>query len=103
MAYNHALAFAWDEAMKIWMELVKGDNAKEVACAAFNMSVACEMQGNFELAQKWLDLSQKHLIFRKQNITEKFCKSGKKKNAVLKKRYPRIHKTVVSLTTAKWQ
>lgn len=59
LAYNHALAFAWDEAMKIWMELVKGTNAKEVACAAFNMALACEMQGNFELAQKWLDLSQK--------------------------------------------
>ncbi|MFA5301783.1 MAG: DUF6340 family protein [Bacteroidales bacterium] len=59
LAYNHALAFAWDEAMKIWMELVKGTNAKEVACAAFNLALACEMQGNFELAQKWLDLSQK--------------------------------------------
>ncbi len=59
LAYDHALAFAWDEAMKIWMELVKGTNAKEVACAAFNMALACEMQGNFELAGKWLDLSQK--------------------------------------------
>ncbi|HOO42718.1 MAG TPA: DUF6340 family protein [Bacteroidales bacterium] len=59
MAYNHALAFAWDEAMKIWMELVKGTDTKEVACAAFNMALACEMQGNFELAEKWLDLSQK--------------------------------------------
>jgi hypothetical protein len=59
LAYNHALAFAWDEAMKIWMELVKGTNTKEVACAAFNLALACEMQGNFELAQKWLDLSQK--------------------------------------------
>jgi len=59
LAYDHALAFAWDEAMKIWLELVKGTNAKEVACAAFNLALACEMQGNFELAQKWLDLSQK--------------------------------------------
>lgn len=59
LAYDHALAFAWDESMKIWLDLVKGTNAKEVACAAFNLALACEMQGNFELAQKWLDLSQK--------------------------------------------
>jgi len=60
-AYDHALAFEWDKAMEIWLELLKSNNTKEVACAAFNVALACEMQGNFALAEKWLDLSQKTL------------------------------------------
>ncbi|MEJ1729737.1 DUF6340 family protein [Escherichia coli] len=58
-AYDHALAFEWDKAMDIWLELLEGPNVKEIACAAFNLALACEMQGNFELAGKWLELSQK--------------------------------------------
>lgn len=59
VAYDYALGFEWDKAMEIWMQLTKSNNTKEAACAAFNMAVACEMQGNFELAEKWLALSQK--------------------------------------------
>lgn len=58
-AYDHALNFEWDKAMEIWLELLEGTNAKEVACAAFNLALACEMQGHFELAEKWLELSRK--------------------------------------------
>jgi hypothetical protein len=61
VAYDYALAFEWDKAMEIWLELVKSNNAKEAACASFNVALACEMQGNFELAKKWLNLSQKTL------------------------------------------
>lgn len=58
-AYDHALAFEWDKAMQIWLRMVEGDNAKEVACAAFNIALACEMQGYFDLGEEWLELSAK--------------------------------------------
>lgn len=58
-AYDYALDFEWDKAMAIWMELLEGTNKEEVACAAFNIALACEMKGSFDLAQEWLDLSEK--------------------------------------------
>ena len=60
-AYDHALVFEWEKAMDIWLTLLDATNVKEVACAAFNVAVACEMQGLFDLARKWLDFSQKTL------------------------------------------
>ena len=58
-AYDYALAFEWDKAMQIWLKLTEGNNAQEVACAAFNVALSCEMQGYFDLAKEWLEFSSK--------------------------------------------
>ena len=70
--------------MEIWLELLEGTNAKEVACAAFNPALACEMQGHFELAENGLSC-RKLIICLKQVITWSFLRIGINKNAVLKK------------------
>ena len=56
--------------MHLWMELLDAGNEKEIACAAFNIALACEMQGHFDLAEEWLDLSARTLLCRKLNIMQ---------------------------------
>ncbi len=78
VAYDHALGFEWDKSMEIWLELVKSNNAKEAACAAFNVALACEMQGKFELAEKWLNLSQKTLDMPETRYYKELLQERKK-------------------------
>lgn len=52
-ACRYAYLFEWDKAMKLWMEEVKSHNHMKVACAAYNISVACRMLGMEDLAIEW--------------------------------------------------
>lgn len=47
----------WTEAMEIWMELVNTSSAKKQSCAAYNISLACFILGQYDLALQWLDKS----------------------------------------------
>lgn len=53
-----ASEFNWSKASKIWLEAVSSANDKVAACAAYNLAVACEMQGKKELALEWLNYSK---------------------------------------------
>ena len=74
---------------------VIGCDPKEVACAAFNVAVACEMQGLFDLARK-CGLLAKTLDMPETNITRTSCRNGTNKRNCFERKDPRIHKTVVS-------
>lgn len=63
-AYHYAENFKWQEAMDIWLELVKVYSPKKSACAAYNIAVACEMQEKYEVALKWLDYAKEKYYFR---------------------------------------
>jgi hypothetical protein len=60
-AAEFALNNQWIDAATQWQYIIKKyDNRPQVAAkAAFNMAVANEMKGNFEVALEWLDKSQK--------------------------------------------
>ena len=61
-ALEHAFMFEWEEAQNIWLMLTKENkNHKKVAYAAYNLAVASEMMGRFDLAKEWLDMSGKYL------------------------------------------
>jgi hypothetical protein len=51
--------YDWKGAMDIWMELLDTNDLMKKACAEFNISVACYMLGDYQLASEWLDLSDK--------------------------------------------
>jgi hypothetical protein len=53
-AYDYTLDFKWEEAMKIWLKEVESGDKLSSACAAFNLSVACEINGKEELAAEWV-------------------------------------------------
>lgn len=63
-AYHYASAFKWQQAMDIWLELVKTYNPKQSACAAYNIAVACEMLERYDVALKWLDYAKEKYYFR---------------------------------------
>ncbi len=63
-AYYLADNFKWDEAMEIWLKLVKSSDPKKAAFAAFNLSVACEMLEYYELAEKWIDFAKSKYNFK---------------------------------------
>ena len=56
-----ALAYAenydWKAAMDIWIGLLDTNDMLRRSCAEYNLSVACYMLGDYDLAEKWLDRS----------------------------------------------
>lgn len=58
-ALEKAEQYDWKGAMDIWMSLLDTDDLMKRACAEFDISVACYMLGDYQLASEWLDLSDK--------------------------------------------
>ncbi len=49
--------YDWKGAMDIWFELIQTDDLLKRACASYDISVACYMLGDYDLAIEWLDRS----------------------------------------------
>jgi hypothetical protein len=47
----------WDEAISLWMDLVKSKNPTVSSCARYNVALGCYMLGQYDLAMEWLDSS----------------------------------------------
>lgn len=56
-ALNYANQYDWKEAMDIWLGLLDTNDMLKRSCAAYNISVACYMLGDYDLAGLWLDRS----------------------------------------------
>ena len=56
-ALEKAEQYDWKGAMDIWIELLDSRDILKRSCAAFNISVACYMLGDVQLASEWLDRS----------------------------------------------
>ena len=56
-ALNYADAYEWKAAMDIWLELLDTNDMLKRSCAAYNLSVATYMLGEYDLASEWLDRS----------------------------------------------
>ncbi len=56
-ALRKAEQYDWKGAMDIWMGLLDTPDLMKRSCAAFNVSVACYMLGDYQLAAEWLDRS----------------------------------------------
>lgn len=53
----YAEQYYWKQAMDIWFELLNSNDVLKRSSAAYNISVACYMLGDYELATLWLDRS----------------------------------------------
>lgn len=58
-----AYLFEWEKAMNIWMEDAESPDTRKAACAAYNISVACEMLGMDDMAAEWKARSEKLFNF----------------------------------------
>ena len=47
--------YDWKGAMDIWLDMLKTKDMMKRSCAEFNISVACYMLGDYNLASQWLD------------------------------------------------
>ena len=56
-ALEYADQFKWKKAMDVWLELVSSKDIMKRSCAAYNISLACYIMGDYRLAKEWLDLS----------------------------------------------
>lgn len=56
-ALEKAENYDWKGAMDIWMELLDTRDMMKRSCAEFDISVACYMLGDYNLAIQWLDRS----------------------------------------------
>ncbi len=56
-ALEKAEQYDWKGAMDIWIELLDTNDLMKRACAAYDISVACYMLGDYDLATAWLDRS----------------------------------------------
>lgn len=58
-ALEKAEQYDWIGAMNLWMQFLDTNDIMKRSSAAFNISVACYMMGDYQLAKEWLDLSDK--------------------------------------------
>ena len=58
-----AYLFEWEKAMNIWMEDAESPDTRKAACAAYNISVACEMLDMNDVAAEWKARSEKLFNF----------------------------------------
>ena len=58
-ALGRAEQYDWKGAIDIWMQMLSSNDPMKRACAGYNISVACYMLGDYQLALEWLDLSDK--------------------------------------------
>ena len=77
-AYEQAKSFQWDKAMKIWLALVTDPNPEKASYAAYNLSVACEMKEQYDLALEWLELARKKYSFSEIAIQKENVEQSKK-------------------------
>lgn len=55
--------FAWDKAIETWMEIIPEASPTAQSCAMYNISTACYILGEYELASEWLDRSDEtHVV-----------------------------------------
>lgn len=72
-----ASKFDWEKALKIWMGLADGKNAKKTAYAAYNAAVACEILEKFDLAMEWLGLARSYYDFDGISVEENNITKGR--------------------------
>lgn len=58
-ALMRAEQYDWKGAMDVWISLLDTNDMMKRSCAAFNISVACYMLGDYVLAEEWLNRSDK--------------------------------------------
>ena len=58
-AMEYADRYAWKEAMDIWLGLLDTNDRLKRSCAAYNLALASYMLGDYDLASRWLDRSDK--------------------------------------------
>lgn len=81
-AYELAKVGRWTDAASIWQKNYKSAKASKAAQAAFNLALANEINGNFEVAWEWLDLAReklptlKHLDVYKSIIAKRLEKNN---------------------------
>ena len=56
---EHAAAFEWDKAITSWESLLGTKSLRKRSAAEYNIALACFLSGEYELASKWLALSDK--------------------------------------------
>lgn len=49
--------YYWKEAIDIWLQLLDTNDLLKRSCAEYNISVACYMLGDYDLAHEWLSRS----------------------------------------------
>lgn len=58
-AFQMAYVFEWEKAMNIWMKDAASPDVRKAACAAYNISVACEILDMPDMAEEWRARSDK--------------------------------------------
>ena len=56
---DYAESYYWKDAIDLWLELLDTNDPMKRSCAAYNISVACYLLGDYDLSEEWLDLSDK--------------------------------------------
>lgn len=58
--YFHVQEYEWQKAMDIWMSMLDTENLEKRACIEYNLAAACYIQGQYDLALEWVEMSEKH-------------------------------------------
>ncbi|MDR0419371.1 MAG: DUF6340 family protein [Prevotellaceae bacterium] len=89
-AEEYANTYSWSEAMALWQNDVNTKNEKLSAKAAFNMALACEMMGLFDVAIDWLKYAEARfpklpLVKNYQIVLQRRGEQKSKINSLIKK------------------
>ena len=76
-AYEHAMDFKWEDAIKEWMPMTEDQNSEKASFAAFNIAVACQMLGNTDLAESWISYARSKYDFEQARQLHSYLKMKK--------------------------
>ncbi len=57
--YFYVNDYKWGQAVEKWMEMLDTENLEKKACIEYNIAAACYLQGEYQLASDWLEMSRK--------------------------------------------
>lgn len=87
IATQYALNDDWINAAKIWQKYTNNKNNKIAAASCYNMALACEVQGKFDLAETWLNKSkEKYELYNTDNYL-RIIHERKKEKLILDKQF----------------
>lgn len=75
---SNALDMKLDEAIKAWTDMLGTRNLANKAALELNIASALYLQGRFDLAKEWLDLSKQTHVFEQTAIVEKLINKALK-------------------------
>lgn len=76
-AYKNAMDFKWEEAIRGWLPWTENKKPEVASFASFNIAVACQILGQSDLAESWVEYGRQKYDFQEARALRDYIRSKK--------------------------